>query len=151
MDINTEVDLLRKVPMFSKIELSKLKLLAFTSQLLRFDNEEILFSAGDATDCVYVITDGIAEILDDDGNPINGAILGKNQLIGELGVLTGAPRSAAIRAKGSMTALRISDTLFLRLLAENAEAALDVMRQLSTKLLHTHRQLLAVKAELNAQ
>ncbi len=151
MDLNTEVDLLRKVPMFSKIEPSRLKLLAFTSQSLRFDDGEIVFCAGDAADCAYVITEGEAEILDNDGKPISGAVLGRNQLVGELGVLTGAPRSAAIRAKGQMVALRISDEKFLRLLAENAEAALDVMRQLSDKLVRTHRQLLAVKAELETQ
>ena len=150
MDLNAEAELLHKVPMFSKLEPSKLKLLAFTSQSLEFEDGEILFHAGDAAVCAYVIMEGEVEILADDGKPIAGGILGKNQLFGELGVLTGSPRSAAIRARGDLTALRIADEMFLRLLAENSETALDVMRQLSDKLVRSHRQLLALQARFNS-
>ena len=63
-----------------------------------------------------------------------------NQLLGELGVLTSSPRSATIRAKGRLMMLRISGDMFLKLLAENPPVALDVMRQLSGKLVLAHRQ-----------
>ena len=45
-------------------------------------------------------------------------------------------------------AMRISDEMFLRLLAENSEVALDVMRQLSRKLARTHRQYEELRREL---
>jgi CRP-like cAMP-binding protein len=117
MDIHKESDLLRNVPIFAKLDASKLKLLAFTSQCLSFDDGE-------------------------------AGTLGKNQLFGELAVLTNSPRSATLRAKGELTALKISDDNFLKLLVENPEVALEVMRTLSEKLVLSHHQVEELKGEL---
>lgn len=149
MDIQKECDLLRNVPMFAKLDPSKLKLLAFTSQSLHFDDGEVLFSEGDRADSAYVIMSGEVEILATTGGAqFVAGMLGKNQLFGELAVLTKAPRSATIRAKGELVALRISDDIFLKLLAENPEVALDVMRQLSEKLVRSHHQVEELKGTL---
>jgi len=66
-------------------------------------------------------------------------VLGPNELVGEMGVLAKAPRSATIRARGQVQALRIEADMFLELLAENPDVALDVMRQLSEKLARAHK------------
>lgn len=141
MDLKTESDALRKVPMFAKLEPSKLRLLAFTSQLLTFDDEEILFHQGDPSDSTYLVLSGDMEVLvarEDDF--FVAGVLGANSLVGEMGVLANAPRSATIRARGPVVALRIEADMFLDLLAENPSVALDVMRQLSDKLALSHRQ-----------
>ena len=141
MDLKTESDALRKVPMFTKLAPSKLRLLAFTSQLLTFDDDEILFNQGDPSDSAYVVLDGDMEVLVGSGDDIDVAgVLGINELVGEMGVLANAPRSATIRARGQVLALRIEAELFLELLAENPGVALDVMRQLSLKLARSHRK-----------
>lgn len=141
MDLKTESDALRKVPMFAKLEPSKLRLLAFTSQLLTFEDGEILFEQGDPSDSAYVVLDGDMEVLVGSGDEIEVAgVLGINELVGEMGVLANGPRSATIRARGQVVALRIESDLFLDLIAENASVALDVMRQLSAKLARSHRQ-----------
>ncbi|HSS64356.1 MAG TPA: cyclic nucleotide-binding domain-containing protein [Gammaproteobacteria bacterium] len=149
MDIQKESDLLRNVPMFAKLDSSKLKLLAFTSQCLSFDDGEVLFHQGDRADSAYVIMSGEVEILADTGGTrFIAGTLGKNDLFGELAVLTKSPRSATLRAKGELVALRISDDIFLKLLAENPEVALDVMCQLSEKLIRSHHQFEELKGEL---
>ena len=141
MDLKTESDALRKVPMFAKMDPSKLRLLAFTSQLLAFDDDEILFNQGDPSDSTYVVLDGDMEVLVGSGDEIDVAgVLGINELVGEMGVLANAPRSATIRARGQVLALRIEAELFLELLVENPGVALDVMRQLSIKLARSHRK-----------
>ena len=137
MDIQQETEALGKVPLFSKLEQSKLKLLAFTSELQTYEDGEVVFNEGEAADCAFVIMDGEADIYaktkTDDGQVVVGT-LQANQLVGELGVLTSSPRSATILANGRLTMLRISADMFLELLAENPPVALDVMRQLSGKL-----------------
>lgn len=149
MGIQKETELLRNVPMFAKLDPSRLKLLAFTSQCLNFDDGEILFHEGNRADCAYVIMSGEVEILADTGGmQFIAGTLGRNQMFGELGVLTKTPRSATLRAKGELVALRISDDIFLKLLAENPEIALDVMRQLSEKLILSHHQVEELKGEL---
>ena len=137
MDIQRETEALSKVPLFSKLEQSKLKLLAFTSELQSYEDGEVVVTEGEAADCAFVIMDGEADIYaktkTDDGQVVVGT-LQANHLVGELGVLTSSPRSATILANGRLTMLRISADMFLELLAENPPVALDVMRQLSGKL-----------------
>lgn len=143
MDIQRETEALGKVPLFSKLEQSKLKLLAFTSELQTYEDGEVVFREGEAADCTYVILDGEADIYaktTTDGGEVIVGTLKANQLLGELGVLTSSPRSATIRAKGRLMTLCISSDMFLKLLAENPPVALDVMRQLSGKLVLAHRQ-----------
>ncbi len=150
MDLKTEAEALRRVPMFAKLDPSKLKLLAFTSQLLTFEDEEILFEQGDPSDSTYLLMKGDMEVLAGSGDDTFVAgVLGPNDLVGEMGVLANAPRSATIRARGQAVALRIEAELFLDLLAENPDVALDVMRQLSDKLARSHRQFEQLKAELH--
>ena len=63
MSLNEEVDLLRKIPLFSNIEPSKLKLLAFTSERLKFREGTELFHQGDMGDSAYIIIDGSVRII----------------------------------------------------------------------------------------
>ena len=143
MDIQRETEALSKVPLFSKLEQSKLKLLAFTSELQTYEDGDVVFDEGEAADCTFVIMEGEADIYSKTkagGGEVVVGTLRANQLLGELGVLTSSPRAASIRARGRLMMLRISGDMFLKLLAENPPVALDVMRQLSGKLVLAHRQ-----------
>ena len=151
MDIKTQAEMLHKVPMFSKLELPKLKLIAFTSELCTYEGGEVLFEAGDAADSAYVIMEGAAEVVvETESGPVVEVVLGRNALFGELAVLTNAPRSATIRAKDALVALRITDEMFLKLLGENPEVSLDVMRQLSEKIVRSHEQFVELQRRLQA-
>ncbi|MCB1739947.1 MAG: cyclic nucleotide-binding domain-containing protein [Gammaproteobacteria bacterium] len=149
MDLQTETNLLARVPMFAKLSPSKLKLLAFTSELVSLEPGERLFDRGDDADSAYVIVEGHADILGhtEEGDMVVGT-LGVNELVGEMGVLTNARRSATIVARDHMRALRIQKDVFVKLLMDNAEVALDVVRQLSDKLARTHRLYEAAESEL---
>ena len=149
MDLLQEAELLRKVPMFARLEPSRLKLLAFTSQNLSFGNGEELFRAGEPSDCAYVIMEGEVEVMaDTEAGEVVAVTLSKNELFGEMGVLSTAPRSASIRAKGDVKALRITDEAFLKLLRDNPDVALDVLRQLSDKLARSHKQFEDMQSRL---
>lgn len=138
--VHEEADLLRKVPMFEKLEPSRLKLLAFTSHAVTFPDGHILFREGDPSDSAYVIISGEVEILShtDEGDVVV-ATLKQNDLLGELAVINNSPRLSTLRARGEVTALEIPGDLFLQLIAENPEVALHVIRQLSGKLTSLHR------------
>ena len=135
--------------MFARLEPSRLKLLAFTSQNLSFGNGEELFRAGEPSDCAYVIMEGEVEVMaDTEAGEVVAVTLSKNELFGEMGVLSNAPRSASIRAKGDVKALRITDEAFLKLLRDNPDVALDVLRQLSDKLARSHKQFEDMQSRL---
>ena len=152
MDLVQETDLLRKVPMFAKLDASKLKLLAFTSEMVTYEDGEELFHVGDSADCAYVIMGGAVNIMTETSSgSIVASTLARNQLFGELALLNNAPRNATLVANGNLKVMKITGDMFLRLLAENSEMALDVMRQLSDKLTKSHQQVEMLQQRLSQQ
>ncbi|TDR93980.1 cyclic nucleotide-binding domain-containing protein [Enterovirga rhinocerotis] len=144
MTLETEVQSLRQVPMFRGIEPSRLKLLAFTSERIRFTAGQTFFSQGDAADAAYVILDGRADVLlDAAGGQFKVAELGRNALVGEMGILSETPRSATVVAVEQTIALRIDKRVFLDLLTQFPQMSIAVMRELASRLERTNAQLLA--------
>jgi CRP-like cAMP-binding protein len=152
LDLAEETDLLRKIPMFAKMETSKLKLLAFSSEMVSFQDGDIVFNSGDNADYAYVIMEGAVDIITEtEKGPIVTVTLSQNQLIGELGLLNNTPRIATLIANGNLLAMKITAEMFFRILRENSEVALDVIRMLSTKLTNTHEQVELLQRQANQQ
>jgi NTE family protein len=78
-----------------------------------------LFHAGDASDSAYVVRAGRLEVIAD-GEVIRE--LGPDDVVGELGLLAGTPRSAAVRARRDSRLLRVSAAQFDAALAGSAES-----------------------------
>ena len=140
MDVFEEAKQLGRVPLFSKLEASKLKLIAFTSEQLHLNNEDFLFHYNEPSDSIFLILEGTLEVVaeHDDGRVDVILERSKNEIIGEMGVISNAPRSASIRAKGAAKVLRIEADAFLALLSENPSMSLYVMRELSDRLNKSH-------------
>ena len=152
MDLAEETDLLRKIPMFAKMETSKLKLLAFASEIVSFQDGDIVFNSGDSADYAYVIMAGAVDIITDtDSGPVVTGTLSENQLIGELGLLNNTPRIAKLVANGELRAMKITADMFFRILRENSEVALDVIRMLSDKLTRSHALVETLQKKINQQ
>ncbi len=144
MSLNEEVDLLRQIPLFSKIEPSKLKLLAFTSERLSFGAGQDLFEQGDVGDKAYIIIAGEAEVLvNSPTGQLSVAMLGKNDLVGEIAILIDVPRTATVRAASDLTTLAISKDQFFRMITEYPQMAIEIMRELAVRLERTTSQLRA--------
>ena len=142
MTLNQEVDALRRVPLFRQIEARRLKLLAFTSERLVFSKSEDVVVQGDPGDACYIILDGDADVLvsTPSGN-ISVATLGKNEVIGEIAILTGVPRTATVRANTELTALKVGKETFFQLVGEVPEMAMEIMRELARRLERTTAEL----------
>ena len=142
MSLNEEVELLRNIPLFAKLEPSKLKLLAFTAERITYEPDQVLFSQGDVGDAAYIIVDGAAKVLVDtpDGE-LEVAALGRNDFVGEIAILCDVPRTATVRASAKTITLRITKDLFFRLVAEFPEMSVEIMRELASRLEHTTQQL----------
>jgi len=152
LDLAEETDLLRKIPMFAKMETSKLKLLAFASEIVSFQNGDIVFNSGDTADYAYVIMEGAVDIITEtETGPVVSFTLSENQLIGELGVLNNTPRIATLVANGNLRAMKITAEMFFRILRENSEVALDVIRMLSDKVTRTNEKLEELQRQAHQQ
>jgi CRP-like cAMP-binding protein len=145
MSINEEVEALRRIPLFSNLEPSKLKLLAFTSERLTYAKGQTVFRQGDMGDACYIVLDGQADVLIGaaDGQR-KVATIGKHSILGEIAVLCDVPRTATVVASEKLVALKISKDLFLRMVKEFPQMAVEIMRELARRLDRTNQQLAAL-------
>jgi CRP-like cAMP-binding protein len=65
----------------------------------------------------------------------------KNNFVGDMAILCDVPRTATIKARESLTTLRISKDMFYRLVAEVPQMAIEVMRELAHRLEDTNKKL----------
>jgi CRP-like cAMP-binding protein len=149
MSLNQDVEALRAISLFAKVEPSKLKLLAFTSERLAFKADEELFHQGDPGDALYIILDGEADVLVDAPNgPIKVATVGKHGFFGDIAILCDVPRTATVKATKPLETLRISKDLFYQLVTQFPQISIEIMRELAMRLDKTTRDYREAAAKL---
>ena len=141
--MSEESEFLRQVPFFAEMEPSRLRLLAFVSDRVAFDAGRRLFAQGEPADAAYLIMKGCAEIILEtaEGGPVLLATVGAHEFVGEMGILCDMPRTATVRAKKPLIALRISKDVFERMVQACPEMALSIMRTLTRRLDAMNRQV----------
>ena len=141
-NLDEEVAVLGRVPLFQSIDPAKLKLLAFTSEKVRFAPDEVIFSAGEPGDAAYVILSGTAGIYaqgEDGAGEVAKA--GTHEVVGEIAVLCDVPRTATVKALTELAALRITKDMFMQMVAEFPDMAIEIMRHLARRLEETTDRL----------
>ncbi|HHK73533.1 MAG TPA: cyclic nucleotide-binding domain-containing protein [Rhizobiales bacterium] len=142
MNLEKTARKLKNIPLFANMEPSKLKLLAFASDQLTFEDGEEICHMGDPADSAYFIEDGAVDvIIEKEGKSIKVNELGSNTVFGEMGLFLSSGRSATIAARGRLTVMKIDGDIFLKMVTENPEAALGIMKSLSEKIATTSAQI----------
>ena len=142
MSLNKEAELLKDLPLFSRVDLAKLKLLAFTSERLTYEDNEIVFNEGDDGDAAYIILDGTAVVSIAQGSKsLELDRIKRGGFVGDISLLCDVPRTATITAQGALTTLQIKKDTFFNLIAEFPEIAIEMMRVLASRLDNTSKQL----------
>ncbi len=148
MSLHEEVEALQNIPLFAKIDASKLKLLAFTSERVSYDPGKDLFKQGDPGDAAYIILDGEADIIvDTPGGELVVASMKKNDFVGDIAILCDVPRTATVRATKPLSTLVITKDLFFQLVTEFPDMSVEIMRELAQRLHKTTQDLLAARAK----
>jgi CRP-like cAMP-binding protein len=151
MSIESEVDVVRKVPVFAKMDVPMLKLLCFSSDRLTYEPGQVMFDAGDVADAAYVLIDGYVDIVRiTPTGPVVVGKLGPTQIVGEIGIFGDTSRTATVKATTKVDALRISKEQFMSIVRANPDAAVELIRQLASRLATTTARLteaLATKRE----
>ena len=142
MSLEQEVELIRQFPIFSKIQPAMQKLLCFSSERLTYDIGQVMFNAGDAADAAYIIIEGKVEIsVPTPSGPIIVNTLGKNELLGEIAIFGEVPRTATAKATAKLETLKISKDMFIKVIRENPDAAVELIKILAGRLANTTSQL----------
>lgn len=94
--------------------------LAGRGRTRRFPRSCVLMRQGDFADAMYVIRQGVVDVLQTDkfGVRRHVALLGEGEVVGEMGVLSGDPRSATVVAVNDVVTVRVAREDVLRVLLE---------------------------------
>ena len=107
---------LRSIPIFAEIDDEQLDQLSSAVDRQHIPANEWLFHMGDPPDAIYVIASGRFAAVGLDGQVLREMASGDS--IGDLGVITGAARSAGVRALRDGVVWRIAADTFTEVLAK---------------------------------
>jgi len=146
MSILDDVEALKRMELFAKVEPAKLKLMAFAAERTQFRKGEEMVHQGDPADAAYIILEGRADVVvDTPGGPLKVAEVKRDDFVGEIGILCGIPRIATVVATEDLTTLKITKDLFLRMVSDFPTISIEVMRVLAHRLQKANDLLAAQK------
>ncbi|MCU0240871.1 MAG: cyclic nucleotide-binding domain-containing protein [Vicinamibacteria bacterium] len=96
-----------------------LQAIVLQGQVLDFGEGAVVFRQGDQGDRLYIVISGVLEILTtrpDSSDAVPVAYLGSGEVIGELALLTGSPRTATVRCPEQAQLLTLEKPVFFDLL-----------------------------------
>lgn len=149
MSLDPEVQALSQSTFFQEIGASRLKLLAFMSDIVVYRSGETLCEQGDTGDTAFFILNGIADIVINTQNgPLVAASLPELSLVGEIAMLCDVPRTAAVVAQTDMRVMIITREAFFNLMNEFPEVSMKVIRLLANRLESTTQDLVKSRSEV---
>src|SRR3546814_2527873 len=141
MSIDQEVEILRRIPIFAKIDPAKLKLMAFASERVTYKPGQALFRQGERGEAAFIVLEGTADVLiEASDGPLRVASLSENEIIGEIAILCAIPRTATVQAATELVTLRNTADLSVRLIMAFPAQGDAVMRVLAPPLEQTPAQ-----------
>jgi CRP-like cAMP-binding protein len=148
VSIEDDIAFIEKVPTLRMLGRTALRILAIGAESRYVHQGEVLFNAGDNTDCGYVIQEG-SFTLTSTVKAVGVVIAGPGTLLGELALIAETRRPATATAREPSTVIRISRSLFLKMLEGYPEAA-DILRdQIAARARHALAEMTDIRAMLD--
>jgi CRP/FNR family cyclic AMP-dependent transcriptional regulator len=137
------VGILRNVPLFAMLDEAQLHALANLMSRKSAPKNRTIIKAGDPTDSLYIVIAGRTKVqmADDEGKEVILSVLGPGDFFGEMGLLDGAPRAASVVTLEQSEFVSVSKEDFNKLLKDNFEMAMVVMRGLVKRLREADRKI----------
>jgi CRP-like cAMP-binding protein len=149
MSIEDDVALLERVPTLRLLGREALRNLAFGTEQRDVARGEILFRAGDTADAGFVVQRGAFRVTaEDDGG--TEVIARPGDLIGELALIVPMQRPSTAVAVESASAIRISRSLFQRVLESHPDAARRLRDALASRTSQLASEFLLVGGRLGS-
>jgi CRP-like cAMP-binding protein len=148
MSLDEDIAFFEQVPTFAVLGKQALRILAIGAETRRLASGAVLFYAGELADGGYVVQEG--SLLLEPGTPSDGkeSSFGPGTLIGELALLTDMVCPATAIAKEPTVVIRISRSLFKKML-EGYPAAAEKLRDVMAERLNAwERELGSVRSAM---
>jgi CRP/FNR family cyclic AMP-dependent transcriptional regulator len=143
MSILSNLDLIRRVPLFSTLTQAQAESVADAVIKRRFKRGECIVEQGKKSNMLAIVLTGRARVLTTDsrGREVILVTLNPGDYVGEMSLIDNQPHSATVRAEIQTDALILGRTEFARCLPENSSMAYAVMRGLVQRLRHADRKI----------
>jgi CRP-like cAMP-binding protein len=145
MSIEDDVALLERVPTLRLLGDGSLRMLAIGSEQRNFGRGDVLFNLGDEADAGYVVQRGAFRVEDGAGAEM---IAGPGALIGELALVVPMKRPSNAIAIEQSIAVRISRSLFQRVLESDPAAAVRLRDEFAIRSSQIASDILIAGAKL---
>jgi len=136
MALLSNLELIRRVPLFAQLSTSQAEALVGAVTKQRFKRGECIVTQGQTSNALFIILTGRARVLMSDKRD-REVILASMQAgdhVGEMSLIDGEPHSATVQAEIMTDTLVLGRKDFLRCLSENSAMAHSVMRELVHRL-----------------
>eukprot|EP01037_Dinobryon_pediforme_P010768 gene10768-10844_t len=139
----SNLDLLRRVPLFSLLTVAQAEVISGAVIKRRFKRSEALVEQGQKSNALFILLTGRARVMTSDsrGREVILATLAQGDYLGEMSIIDNEPHSATVRAEVQTDVLMLGRAEFARCLTENASMSLVVMRGLVKRLRHADRKI----------
>ncbi len=139
----SNLDLLRRVPLFSLLTVAQAEVISGAVIKQRFRRGQALVEQGQKSNALFILLTGRARVMTSDsrGREVILATLSQGDYLGEMSIIDNEPHSATVRAEVQTDVLMLGRAEFARCLTENASMSLVVMRGLVKRLRHADRKI----------
>ncbi len=143
MSILSNLDLIRRVPLFSTLTQAQAESVADAVIKRRFKRGECIVEQGKKSNMLAIVLTGRARVVTTDsrGREVILATMNPGDYVGEMSLIDNQPHSATVRAEIQTDVLILGRMEFARCLPENTSMAYAVMKGLVQRLRHADRKI----------
>lgn len=143
MAILSNLELIRRVPLFSTLTQSQAESVADAVVKRRFKRGECIVEQGKKSNMLAIVLTGRARVVtaDSRGREVILATMNPGDYVGEMSLIDNQPHSATVRAEVQTDVLILGRVEFARCLPENTSMAYAVMKGLVQRLRHADRKI----------
>lgn len=143
MAMLSNLDLIRRVPIFSLLTNEQAQGIADAVVKRRYRRGELIVEHGKKSNALFILLTGRARVLtaDSRGREVILAVLESGDYVGEMSLIDNEPHSATVRAEIQTDMLILGRAEFARCLPENSSLSYAMMRGLVARLRSADRQI----------
>ena len=136
LSLSARIETLRRVPIFAGCSRAELREVALSADEVGFPEGHVLTREGQRGREFFVLVEGTARVTKD-GKPL--ANLHAGDWLGEIAILTHAPRTASAETTSPVLALVLTDQALRRIVEATPRIALRILASVGQRLEHDAR------------
>ena len=143
MAMLSNLDLIRRVPLFSMLTQAQAEAIADSVVKRRYRRGELIVERGRKTNSLFILLTGRARVVaaDERGREVILAVLEAGDYVGEMSLIDNEAHSATVRCEVQTDMLILGRADFQRCLPEHSTLSYSILRGLVRRLRHADRQI----------